>query len=196
LRVRCGTHFIRTSLGMNPDLAFTRVWTREPSARHQRDSEGRRNFSAVRKKILTRGVMYACVLHDVDIVLTARFAMRDQFLAYDRHYPSSKSHATKARRCDSRNAAGDSPTFACGSQHARAAAKTVCVDIDRSAVERAVEHQPLQSIGLVTDVEPFLRELADYVSEARLQRIMAFTCASCFSVRPITTASSTKSIPG
>ncbi len=39
--------------------------------------------------------------------------------------------------------------------------KTVCVDIDPSAVERAVEHQPLQSIGLVTDVEPFLRELAD-----------------------------------
>ena len=52
-------------------------------------------------------------------------------------------------------------------QHALAVAsmlaptvKTVCVDIDPSAVERAVEHQPFQSIGLVTDVEPFLRELA------------------------------------
>ena len=44
------------------------------------------------------------------------------------------------------------------------AAKTVCVDIDPAAVERAVEHQPLQSIGLVTDVEPFLRELADCLS--------------------------------
>jgi hypothetical protein len=42
--------------------------------------------------------------------------------------------------------------------------KTVCVDIDPSAVERAVEHQPLQSIGLVTDVEPFLRELADCIA--------------------------------
>src|SRR5260370_21488902 len=41
---------------------------------------------------------------------------------------------------------------------------TVCVDIDPSAVERAVEHQPLQSIGLVTDVEPFLRELADCIA--------------------------------
>jgi hypothetical protein len=38
--------------------------------------------------------------------------------------------------------------------------KTVCVDIDQGAVERAIEHQPLQSLGLVTDVEPFLRELA------------------------------------
>jgi hypothetical protein len=44
--------------------------------------------------------------------------------------------------------------------------KTVCVDIDSSAVERAVEHQPLQSIGLVTDVEPFLRELAECIAES------------------------------
>ncbi|HEY2680849.1 MAG TPA: hypothetical protein VGI59_05955, partial [Candidatus Udaeobacter sp.] len=39
--------------------------------------------------------------------------------------------------------------------------KIVSVDIDASAVERVVEQQPLQSIGMVTDVEPFLRELAD-----------------------------------
>ena len=44
--------------------------------------------------------------------------------------------------------------------------KTVCVDIDPSAVERAVEHQPLQSIGLVTDVEPFLRELVECIAES------------------------------
>ena len=44
--------------------------------------------------------------------------------------------------------------------------KTVCVDIDPSAVERAVKHQPLQSIGLVTDVEPFLRELADCIANS------------------------------
>ena len=39
--------------------------------------------------------------------------------------------------------------------------KTVCVDIDPAAVERVVDQQPFQSIGLVTDIEPFLRELAD-----------------------------------
>src|SRR5206468_1082891 len=43
--------------------------------------------------------------------------------------------------------------------------KTVCVDIDSTAVERAVEHQPLQSIGLVTDVEPFLRELVGGIAK-------------------------------
>jgi hypothetical protein len=46
--------------------------------------------------------------------------------------------------------------------------KIVCVDIDASAVERVVEQQPLQSIGLVTDVEPFLRELADCLSESNV----------------------------
>jgi hypothetical protein len=44
--------------------------------------------------------------------------------------------------------------------------KTVCIDIDASAVERAVEHQPLQSIGLVTDVEPFLQGLADCITQS------------------------------
>src|SRR5439155_1556248 len=46
--------------------------------------------------------------------------------------------------------------------------KTVCVDIDPSTVEKAVEHQPLQSIGLVTDVEPFLRELGDHLGGSRV----------------------------
>jgi hypothetical protein len=44
--------------------------------------------------------------------------------------------------------------------------KTVCVDISESAVDRAIEHQPLQSIGLVTDVEPFLRELVEALEES------------------------------
>ena len=48
--------------------------------------------------------------------------------------------------------------------------KTVCVDIDPSAVERGVEHQPLQSIGLVTDVEPFLRELTECIADSEAQR--------------------------
>jgi hypothetical protein len=42
--------------------------------------------------------------------------------------------------------------------------KTVCVDIDPWAVERIIEHQPFQSIGMVTDLEPFLRELADVIT--------------------------------
>src|SRR5919108_5965358 len=45
------------------------------------------------------------------------------------------------------------------------AVKTICVDINEPAVGRIIERQPFQTVGLVTDVEPFLRELADYVDE-------------------------------
>ena len=40
------------------------------------------------------------------------------------------------------------------------------VDINPSAVERVVANQPFQSLGIVTDVEPFLRELADALCSA------------------------------
>ena len=48
--------------------------------------------------------------------------------------------------------------------------KIVCVDIDSSAVERVVEQQPLQSIGMITDVEPFLRELADCLTGSKVSQ--------------------------
>ncbi len=159
-----------TSLGMNPDLAFTRGGHEN----HLRAINAIRGaggiFSAVRKKILTRGVMYACVLHDVDIVLTG--AIRDEG-----PIPGVTTDIVQAQKVMRQKLADVTHVMLLATvQHSLAvasmlapAAKTVCVDIDRSAVERAVEHQPLQSIGLVTDVEPFLRELADYVSEARLR---------------------------
>src|SRR5207249_9270584 len=65
-----------TSLGMNPDLAFTRGGHENQLRAINAIREAGGIFSAVRKKILTRGVMYACVLHDVDIVLTG--AIRDE----------------------------------------------------------------------------------------------------------------------
>ena len=43
--------------------------------------------------------------------------------------------------------------------------KSVCVDIDSAAVERLIEQQPFQSIGFVTDVDPFLRELANLLGQ-------------------------------
>src|SRR5207248_860375 len=43
--------------------------------------------------------------------------------------------------------------------------KTICVDINPAAVALIVNQQPFQSIGLVTDVEPFLRELVQALAE-------------------------------
>jgi hypothetical protein len=121
--------------------------------------------SAVDKKILTSGLMHACVIHKVDIVLTG--SIRDEG-----PIPGVTTDVVEAQKIMRAKLADVTHVLLLGTiQHSLAVAtmlaptvKTVCVDIDPSAVERAVEHQPLQSIGLVTDVEPFLRELADCIA--------------------------------
>src|SRR5213595_1271607 len=159
-----------TSLGMNPDLAFTRGGHENHLRAINAIREAGGIFSAVRKKILTRGVMYACVLHDVDIVLTG--AIRDEG-----PIPGVTTDIIQAQKVKRQKLADVTHVMLLATvQHSLAvasmlapAAKTVCVDIETAAVERVVEHQPLQSIGLVTDVEPFLRELAESLSESRVR---------------------------
>jgi lysine-ketoglutarate reductase/saccharopine dehydrogenase-like protein (TIGR00300 family) len=156
-----------TSLGINPDLAFTRGGHENHMRAINTIREAGGISAAVQKKILTRGVMQACVLHKVDIVLTG--SIRDEG-----PIPGVTTDVVEAQKVMREKLADVTHVLLLATvQHSLAVAsmlapsvKTVCVDIDPSAVERAVEHQPLQSIGLVTDVEPFLRELADCVSEA------------------------------
>jgi len=111
--------------------------------------------------------MYACVRHGVDIVLTG--SIRDEG-----PIPGVTTDVVEAQKVMREKLADVTHVLLLATiQHSLAVAsmlapniKTVCVDMDSSAVERAVEHQPLQSIGLVTDVEPFLRELADCIATA------------------------------
>jgi lysine-ketoglutarate reductase/saccharopine dehydrogenase-like protein (TIGR00300 family) len=151
-----------TSLGMSPDLAFARGGHEN----HMRAINAIREVggiaSAVEKKILSSGIMHACVLHNVDIVLTG--SIRD-----DGPIPGVATDVVEAQKIMREKLADVTHVLLLATiQHSLAVAsmlaptvKTVCVDMDSAAVERAVEQQPLQSIGLVTDVEPFLRELAD-----------------------------------
>jgi lysine-ketoglutarate reductase/saccharopine dehydrogenase-like protein (TIGR00300 family) len=123
---------------------------------------------AVAKKIVTRGVMYQCVRHKVDLVLTG--SIRDEG-----PIPGVTTDIVEAQKIMRAKLADVTHVLLLGAfQHSLAVAsmlapsvKTVCVDIDPSAVEHAIEHQPLQSIGMVTDVEPFLRELADCLARAK-----------------------------
>src|SRR5438132_11421928 len=155
-----------TSLGMSPDLAFARGGHENLMRAVNVIREAGGISAAVHQKILTRGVMHACVRHNVDIVLTG--SIRDEGPR-----PGVTTDATEAQQVMRKKLADVTHVMLLATvQHSLAVAsmlaptvKTVCVDIDPSAVERAVEHQPLQSIGLVTDVEPFLRELADYLRE-------------------------------
>src|SRR5437870_9130056 len=155
-----------TSLGVNPDLAFARGGHENHMRAVNAIREAGGISAAVRQKLLTRGVMHACVRHDVDIVLTG--AIRDEG-----PIPGVTTDVIEAQKVMRQKLADVTHVMLLAAvQHSLAVAsmlaptvKTVCVNIDPSAVERAVEHQPLQSIGLVTDVEPFLRELADYLRE-------------------------------
>jgi len=157
-----------TSLGMNPDLAFARGGRENLIRAVNAIRQAGGIASAVEKKILTSGIMHACVHHNVDIVLTG--SIRDEG-----PIPGVTTDAIEAQKMMRKKLADVTHALLLANiQHSLAVAsmlaptvKTVCVDIDPSAVERAVEHQPLQSIGLVTDVEPFLRELADCLTQSQ-----------------------------
>jgi hypothetical protein len=45
--------------------------------------------------------------------------------------------------------------------------KVVCVDINPATVTKLSDRGTFQTVGLVTDVEPFLRTLASELSEPR-----------------------------
>src|SRR3984893_3524278 len=151
-----------TSLGVDPDRAFGKGGHEN----HLRAINVLRRAggvaAAVEKKILKSGIMHACVRHQVDIVLTG--SIRDEG-----PIPGVTTDVIEAQKIMRDKLADVTHGLLLGTvQHSLAVAamlaptvRTVCVDIDGSAVERAIEHQPLQSIGLVTDVEPFLRGLVD-----------------------------------
>jgi lysine-ketoglutarate reductase/saccharopine dehydrogenase-like protein (TIGR00300 family) len=156
-----------TSLGVNPDLAFARGGHENHLRAINTIRETGGIAAAVRKNVLNHGIMHACVRHNVDIVLTG--TIRDEG-----PIPGVTTDALEAQKVMREKLSDVTHVLLLAAlQHSLAVAsmlaptvKTVCVDIDPSAVERAVEHQPLQSIGLVTDVEPFLRELAVCIAES------------------------------
>jgi hypothetical protein len=48
-----------------------------------------------------------------------------------------------------------------------ASVKTLAVDINPAAVAKLTDGQTFQALGLVTDIEPFLRELTECLSQLR-----------------------------
>jgi lysine-ketoglutarate reductase/saccharopine dehydrogenase-like protein (TIGR00300 family) len=158
-----------TSLGISLDLAFARGGRENLMRAINAIREAGGIAAAVEKNVLTTGIIHACVHHDVDIVLTG--SIRDEGLI-----PGATTDAIEGQRVLREKLADVTHALLLATiRHSLAVAsmlaptvKIVCVDIDASAVERVVEQQPLQSIGLVTDVEPFLRELADCLSQSNV----------------------------
>lgn len=116
--------------------------------------------AAVEQNIVTRGILYACIRHGVDVVLSG--SIRD-----DGPIPGVITDALEAQQIMREKLQGVTLVLMLGSMlHSIAVAnllpasvRIVVVDIDASAVTKITDRQSFQSVGLVTDVAPFLREL-------------------------------------
>jgi lysine-ketoglutarate reductase/saccharopine dehydrogenase-like protein (TIGR00300 family) len=115
---------------------------------------------AVEKRILKSGIMRACVRQGVDFVLAG--SIRD-----DGPLPEVISDVTRAQR-EMRRRTRDVrlAIMVATLLHAVATgnmlpahSRVVCVDIQPSAVTKLMDRGTFQTIGIVTDVQPFLREL-------------------------------------
>lgn len=116
--------------------------------------------AAVEQGILTSGIMHECVQHGVEFQLAG--SIRD-----DGPLPDVVTDALENQR-NMRAAIGD-VTFClmiATTLHSiavgnllPASVKVVCVDINPSTVIKLNDRGSFQTIGLVTDVEPFLRAL-------------------------------------
>jgi lysine-ketoglutarate reductase/saccharopine dehydrogenase-like protein (TIGR00300 family) len=160
-----------TSLGLNPDVAIVRGGHENQLRAINAIREVGGIAAAVREKVLTSGVMRASVQHGVDIVLIGAIGDEGPLPGVT----TDVIECEKILRDKLRDVthvmllATLRYSLAIGAFLANNV-KTVCVDIDPATVERAVERQPLQSVGLVTDVEPFLRELADCLSGSEVNQ--------------------------
>lgn len=157
-----------TSLGISLDLAFARGGRENVMRAVNVIRQAGSLAAAVKQNVLNSGIMHACVRNDVDIVLTG--SIRDEG-----SIPGATTDAIDGQKLLRKKLTDVTHALLLASiRHSLAVvsmlpptAKIVCIDINPSAVERVVEQQPLQSIGMITDVDPFLRELADCLSASK-----------------------------
>lgn len=127
---------------------------------------------AVEQGVLKSGIMYECVQHDVDFLLAG--SIRD-----DGPLPDVITDSLEAQRL-MRSAIRDVSfclmiatmlhSVAVGNL-LPAWVKVVCVDINPSTVIKLSDRGSFQTIGLVTDVEPFLRALVQEVDALERMRM-------------------------
>ncbi len=118
--------------------------------------------AAVEAGVLRRGVMYECVRHGVEVVLAG--SIRD-----DGPLPDVVTDMLEAQGRMRAALQGVELCVMCASMlHAiatgnllPAATRAVCVDINPAVVTRVADRGSSQTLGLVTDVESFLRELGE-----------------------------------
>jgi lysine-ketoglutarate reductase/saccharopine dehydrogenase-like protein (TIGR00300 family) len=123
--------------------------------------------AAVASGLLKQGIMYECVRHHVDFVLAG--SIRD-----DGPLPEVITDTVAAQKAMRSKLGGVTIALMMGTMlHSIAVGnllpaqvKTICVDINPSVVTKLADRGTFQAIGLVTDIEPFLRELTDFLAQA------------------------------
>lgn len=121
---------------------------------------------AVDQGLIERGIFYSCVKKGVEFVLAG--SIRD-----DGPLPDVITDTLKAQDVMREKVRGVSFALMMATTlHAiatgnllPATVKTVCVDINPAVVTKLTDRGTFQAVGLVTDVEPFLRELCQYLKE-------------------------------
>ena len=122
--------------------------------------------AAVESGLIKSGIMYECVKNNVDVVLAG--SVRD-----DGPLPEVVTDAVQAQGMMRKSVrdvgfalmiATALHSIATGNL-LPAWVKVVCVDINPATVTKLSDRGTFQTVGLVTDVEPFLRSLAALLSE-------------------------------
>ena len=157
--------FFGTSLGISMESGGG---TAEGHEHHLRSINRIRRLGSIRNAVeqgtLTSGIMFECVQHNVPFVLAG--SIRD-----DGPLPDVITDALIAQAAMRELIHSQGVTFClmiATTLHSiavgnllPASVKTVCVDINPATVTKLADRGTFQSIGLVTDVEPFLRVLVD-----------------------------------
>jgi hypothetical protein len=120
------------------------------------------------KGVLNSGVMASCIRKHIDFVLAG--SIRDEG-----PLPEVITDAIEAQKAMRERIGGVTialmmstvlHSMAVGSL-LPASVKTLCVDIDPGAIAKLTDRQTFQAVGLVTDIEPFLRELSRALDNLR-----------------------------
>jgi lysine-ketoglutarate reductase/saccharopine dehydrogenase-like protein (TIGR00300 family) len=123
--------------------------------------------AAVDQGVLTSGIMYECVRHGVEFVLAG--SIRDDGPLPD--VVTDSMEAQRLMRLGIRDVTfcmmiATTLHSVAVSNLLPASVKVVCIDINPSTLIKLSDRGSFQTVGLVTDVEPFLRALVEEVEVA------------------------------
>jgi len=119
--------------------------------------------NAVKTGMLRSGIMHACVVHNVDVVLAG--SIRDDGPLPEVITDAVKAQAAMRKRCSRGKGVELAITMAtllhsvATGNMLPARTRVVCVDIQPANVTKLMDRGTFQSVGIVTDVQPFLHEL-------------------------------------